>query len=178
MINIYKLTEFAKEILLNNVKNKEISVDFTLGRGNDTYFLANHFKYVYSFDIQKECIDSFSEKKIQNVKLILDTNANIDKYLDCFDCGMYNLGYLPCGDKKITTKKEDTLFSLSKAIDILNVGGYISLILYVGHENGKEESQAVLDFCSKMDSKKFNVGYLNLINKNNPPSIVLINKIR
>lgn len=178
MINIYKLTDFAKEIILNNVVNKDVSVDFTLGRGNDAFFLTENFRYVYAFDIQKQCIDNFINNKVKNIKLILDSNANVDKYLNNFDCGMYNLGYLPCGDKSITTTKESTICSLNKAVNMLNVGGYISIILYVGHENGKEESLAVIDLCSKLDNKKFNVAYINLLNKNFPPSIILINKIR
>ena len=178
MINIYKLTDFAQEILLQNVKSKGTSVDFTLGRGNDAYFLSKHFEKVYAFDIQKECIDDFSQRNITNVQLILDNNANIDKYINFFDCGMYNLGYLPKGNKNITTEKEDTLCSISKALNMLNVGGYISVILYIGHKNGKDESDAILDLCSKLNNKIFNVSHLNLINKNQPPSIVLINKIR
>ena len=178
MINFYKLTDFVKQILIENVNNKHVSVDFTLGRGNDTVFLSENFNFVYSFDIQKECIDDFERRKIENVKLILDTHSNVDKYLNCFDCGMYNLGYLPRGDKTITTLKESTIISLIKATNMLNVGGFISIVLYVGHEQGKDESLEVLNFCSKLDNRKFNVAYLNFINKNSPPSLVLINKVR
>lgn len=178
MINFYKATDLAKQILIENVENKNISVDFTLGRGNDTLFLSENFKSVYAFDIQRECIQDFEKRNIENVNLILDSHENIDKYLQFFDCGMYNLGYLPCGNKTITTLKTSTIMSLKKATNILNVGGFISIILYVGHDQGKEESLAVLDFCGGLDNKKFNVAYLNFINKNFPPSLVLINKVR
>lgn len=178
MIDFYRLTELAKQILYENVENKNISVDFTLGRGNDSIFLSNCFEVVYAFDIQKQCIDDFRVKNIENVKLIFDNHANVDKYLSFFDCGMYNLGYLPNGDKAITTLKESTILSLSKAVNMLNIGGFISVILYVGHEQGSAESLEVLDFCSKLCNKKFNVASLNLINKNFPPSLVLINRIR
>lgn len=178
MKNFCKLTEFAKQILLENIINKNISVDFTLGRGNDTIFLSENFNFVYSFDIQRECIDDFRDKNIKNVKLILDTHSNVDKYLNSFDCGMYNLGYLPQGNKSITTLKETTILSLEKSVNMLNVGGVISIILYVGHDEGKYESESVLNFCGKLDNKKFNVAHLNYINKNSPPSLVLINKVR
>lgn len=177
-MSFYKITDTAKKLLFENVKVKNISVDFTLGRGNDTLFLSENFNYVYSFDLQKECIDDFKLKNIKNVKLILDSHENVDKYLKEFDCGMYNLGYLPASDKKITTNVESTLISLRKSVDILNVGGFISLVLYVGHDQGKVESQEVLKFCCDLNNKKFNVAYLNLLNKNNPPSLVLINKMR
>ena len=174
-MSFYQITDTVKKLLLDNVKEKNISVDFTLGRGNDTIFLSENFNYVYSFDLQKECIDDFELKNIQNVKLILDSHENVDKYIDGFDCGMYNLGYLPGSNKEITTNAESTLISLYKAVNILNIGGFISIVLYIGHNQGKRESQEVLEFCSRLDNKRFNV---NLLNKNNPPSLVLINKMR
>ncbi|AID44582.1 hypothetical protein SFBM_0634 [Candidatus Arthromitus sp. SFB-mouse-Japan] len=177
-MSFYQITDTVKKLLLDNVKEKNISVDFTLGRGNDTIFLSENFNYVYSFDLQKECIDDFELKNIQNVKLILDSHENVDKYIDGFDCGMYNLGYLPGSNKEITTNAESTLISLYKAVNILNIGGFISIVLYIGHNQGKRESQEVLEFCSRLDNKRFNVAYLNLLNKNNPPSLVLINKMR
>ncbi len=177
-MSFYQITDTVKKLLLDNVKEKNISVDFTLGRGNDTIFLSENFNYVYSFDLQKECIDDFELKNIQNVKLILDSHENVDKYIDGFDCGMYNLGYLPGSNKEITTNAESTLISLYKAVNILNIGGFISIVLYIGHNQGKRESQEVLEFCSRLDNKRFNVAYLNLLNKNNSPSLVLINKMR
>ncbi|BAK81091.1 tRNA (mnm(5)s(2)U34)-methyltransferase [Candidatus Arthromitus sp. SFB-rat-Yit] len=177
-MSFYKITDTAKKLLFENVKVKNISVDFTLGRGNDTLFLSENFNYVYSFDLQKECINDFKLKNIKNVELILDSHENVDKYLEEFDCGMYNLGYLPASDKKIITNVESTLISLRKSVDILNVGGFISVVLYVGHDQGRVESREVLKFCCDLDNKKFNVAYLNLLNKNNPPSLVLINKMR
>ncbi len=177
-MSFYQITDTVKKLLLDNVKEKNISVDFTLGRGNDTIFLSENFNYVYSFDLQKECIDDFELKNIQNVKLILDSHENVDKYIDGFDCGMYNLGYLPGSNKEITTNAESTLISLYKAVNILNIGGFISIVLYIGHNQGKRESQEVLEFCSRLDNKRFNVAYLNLLNKKNPPSLVLINKMR
>lgn len=178
MMNLYQITDFTKQFLFENVINKEVSIDFTLGRGNDSVFLSENFKKVYSFDIQEECIKDFALRNLSNVELILDTHSNVDKYIDYFDCGMYNLGYLPNGDKKITTLKESTINSLSKSIELLRVGGYITIVLYVGHEQGKEEGQEVLKFCSELSNKKYNVAYLNLINKNSPPSLIIINKIR
>ncbi len=177
-MSFYIITEFVKDVLLREVKTRDIAVDFTLGRGNDTIFLSENFNYVYSFDIQEECIRDFKEKNLKNVELILDSHENCHKYLKNFDCGMYNLGYLPMSDKTVTTKASSTISSLEKSIDMLNVNGMISIAVYSGHEGGKEEKDAVLKFCKELDNKRFNVGYIDLINKNNSPSLVLINKMR
>lgn len=178
MISLYKITDFAKQIIENNVKNKQIAIDFTLGRGNDSIFLSENFKKVLSFDIQKECIEDFRKKNLSNVELILDCHKNIDRYTISLDCGMYNLGYLPDGDKSITTLKESTIISLEKTTKFLNMGGIITVCIYTGHEQGIQEGKAVLDFSSKLDNKSFNVAYLNLINKNFSPAIIVINKVR
>lgn len=48
----------------------------------------------------------------------------------------FNLGYLPGGNKAITTKSETTLQALEAASRILKPGGLISLVVYVGHPGG------------------------------------------
>ena len=50
-MSFYQITDTVKKLLLDNVKEKNISVDFTLGRGNDTIFLSENFNYVYSLII-------------------------------------------------------------------------------------------------------------------------------
>ena len=60
-------------------KNKgEIAIDATCGNGHDTIFLSEHFKHVYSFDIQELAIKRTKEKMyyINNVSLYLDDFYN------------------------------------------------------------------------------------------------------
>ena len=47
------------------MSEKDVSVDFTLGRGNDTVFLSENFNFVYSFDIQRKMIDDFKVEKLK-----------------------------------------------------------------------------------------------------------------
>lgn len=49
----------------------------------------------------------------------------------------FNLGYLPGGDKAITTTSETTLVALGAAERILMPGGLISVVAYVGHPGGR-----------------------------------------
>ena len=71
------------------------AVDFTLGRGNDTLFLLDLNKEVYSFDIQEIAVTSFKDthKDLLNdhLHLICDSHANFDQYIDTFDIGIFNL---------------------------------------------------------------------------------------
>ena len=48
----------------------------------------------------------------------------------------FNLGYLPGGDKTITTVSETTQLALEATKKILIPGGLISLVVYVGHPGG------------------------------------------
>ena len=50
----------------------------------------------------------------------------------------YNLGWLPGGDKSITTKLEDTLESIEAAKRLVKHGGMISVMLYRGHAEVSE----------------------------------------
>ncbi len=59
------------------------------------------------------------------------------------DVAMFNLGYLPLGDKSIITTKETTLKALDQAWGHLVPEGLLSLLSYPGHAGGSEEHIAV-----------------------------------
>ena len=56
---------------------------------------------------------------------------------------VYNLGYLPGSDRSITTQTADTVASLRGAQVRTARGGLVCVTVYVGHEGGKEEADAV-----------------------------------
>lgn len=60
---------------------------------------------------------------------------------DSFECWSrlvaFNLGYLPGGDKTITTQSQTTVEALHVAKEVLMPGGLISLVVYVGHPGGR-----------------------------------------
>ena len=56
---------------------------------------------------------------------------------------VYNLGYLPGSDRSITTQTADTVASLRGAQMRTARGGLVCVTVYVGHEGGKEEADAV-----------------------------------
>ena len=59
---------------------------------------------------------------------------------------MFNLGYLPGGDKSLVTRPDTTLPALRAALDLLAPGGLVSVVAYPGHFGGAEESEAVEAF--------------------------------
>ena len=52
-----KIVEMTHDIMRNYTKSKGIAVDFTMGNGYDTLFLAQQdFAKVIAFDIQEESL--------------------------------------------------------------------------------------------------------------------------
>jgi hypothetical protein len=70
---------------------------------------------------------------------------------------VYNLGYLPGGDKALKTNHEDTIESLAKATRLVKVKGIISILAYRGHDGGPEETAAVEAFVSSLPSFQWSV---------------------
>ena len=172
------VTELSHDIIEKYVLNKNIAVDCTLGNGHDTDFLYPLFNKVYAFEIQKDPAENYLKKNIENVEVINDGHENINKYIeDQVDCFMYNLGYLPGGDKEITTKVSTTLESIKIATSILSEGGIITIAIYSGHNEGMDEKTCILEYVKSLPKNKYGVMLHQFINRNNePPCLLVIEK--
>lgn len=178
---IVNTLQIAKDMINEHVKEGDTVLDCTIGNGNDTISLAKlvgQTGKVYGFDIQKKAIDITLEQltceNINNrVILIEDGHENIDLYIqDKLDFIIYNLGYLPKGDKKIKTNKETTLISLKKSLNLLNNNGIILISCYTGHDGGLDEKNLVEQLLSNLDQKIYNVIKYEFINQKNFPPIL------
>ena len=101
----------------NYVKDVKIAVDMTVGNGFDSKNILEILKpeKLYCFDIQQEALDNSKKllKQYSNFELVLENHKNFDKFVkENIDFAMYNLGYLPKGDKNITTNAAIILFCL------------------------------------------------------------------
>lgn len=168
----------SHHIIKNFCSNFNIAVDATLGNGYDTNFLSKVFSKVYSFDIQKSTIDEYQKKNKNNVVLVNDSHEHFKEHIkEKVDCIMYNLGFLPGGDKNITTKSESTIKSLESSLELVNSGALITIALYRGHEEGKKEETAILNFVEALPKEKFGVMLHSFINRSNtPPYLIVIEK--
>lgn len=172
------ISKQAQFIIKNYVENKDVAIDGTLGNGHDTDFLKDNFKRVYSFEIQEEPCNSYREKGLDNVKVINASHHLFKDYVkEEVNCIMYNLGYLPKGDKEVTTLRETSLKSIEEGLEILASGGIMTICIYVGHNEGKEEESCIIDFLKTLDKKKFGVMECSYLNRtNNPPKLVVVEK--
>lgn len=144
-----RVTELAHDLIRKFVGAGDRVVDATVGNGHDTAFLLELVGLegrVYGFDIQEPAIES-TRKRIggsANAELFCESHENLKSSLDGrVRAVMFNLGYFPSGDKTIITRPHTTVEALSQALDILDAPGLITVIVYPGHEGGRDEASAV-----------------------------------
>jgi predicted methyltransferase len=147
------VTELAHRIVRPAVTTGAWVVDATAGNGHDTAFLAECVGVagrVFAFDVQAEALAATVEraKGTPQVTLIHAGHEQLQVRLPPDAKGrvaavMFNLGYLPGAAKNITTTAETTLAALSQALELLCVGGLVTIALYPGHPAGLEEAEAV-----------------------------------
>ncbi|CRH90550.1 SAM-dependent methyltransferase [Chlamydia trachomatis] len=169
---------------LAEVLDKEtVAVDATMGNGNDTVFLAKLVKKVYAFDVQEEALRKTQERlekeNVSNVKLILDGHENVDQYVEePIRAAIFNLGYLPSADKSIITQPQTTICAIEKILELLKVGGRLSLMIYYGHEGGDIEKDAVLQLVKNLPQEAFATMLYQPLNQiNTPPFLIMIEKL-
>ena len=154
------LTDDAHNLVRTHFENKvkRIAVDATCGNGFDTEFLVElGFLEVHAFDIQNAALSNtknrLSDKTAKSVELHLASHDRITEFVnDKIDCIMFNFGYLPGGDKNITTNANTSVKALEKASKLLHSGGLISLICYPGHPSGALETKAIKTWFKNLNS--------------------------
>lgn len=175
-------TELALHLCSAYIGEDDVAVDCTCGNGYDTLWLAKRCKKVYSFDIQKEAISSaailLEQNNVSNVELIEDSHENIKAHVkENPTVIVFNLGFLPGGDKSITTKRESSLKALKEALDLLAVDGVLSVTMYPGHAEGKEEQDMILQWAENLSSKEYHCVFANMLNQSNrAPQVLWITK--
>jgi len=175
------IIDIAHHLMRSYITKDDVVIDMTMGNGHDTLFLAQISKFVYAFDIQNQALESTQKRldtnEIKNVNLILDSHEFIDKYTSDYKYVVYNLGYLPHGDKSITTLETSTLNSLKKVMRDMTVGGIVFMVIYPGHEEGKKESDQLENFFKTIDHRDYKVVKTHLPYQHlNPPYLVMIYK--
>lgn len=171
------ISHISHNIILSYCRSFEIGVDGTLGNGYDTDFLSANFGKVYSFEIQKHAIDKYKDRKSDNINLIWDSHENFKQYIhEEVDCIMYNLGFLPGGDKSVTTKSDSTINSIKTGLSLLKPGGIMSIAVYTGHDEGKKEEKSLLHLTKSLSKSDYGVLLHTFVNRINSPQLFMIEK--
>ncbi len=177
----------SHDLISRVVGTGDTVIDATAGNGGDTIFLARLAGpegKVYSFDIQQEALDRTRVKLAaegleDRVELVCAGHEQMGLYVrEPVRAVMFNLGYLPGGDHRIGTKGHTTIAALEKAMELLEINGVITLVVYYGGDSGFDEKDQVLDFIRTIDCKRFTVSRTDFVNQINcPPILVCIEKL-
>jgi SAM-dependent methyltransferase len=143
-----------------------LAVDATVGNGYDALFLAHRVGpkgKVLGFDVQKAALAGAREilkfvGSIDRVSLIHDSHSRLADYLPpgaAIDGAMFNLGYLPRGNRQIITQPDTTVMALRSVLEHLAEHGRVTLLVYRGHEGGVPEYQEVRKFLEQLPEGKW-----------------------
>ena len=127
------------------VKEGDVVIDATLGNGHDTLELAQlvgETGHVYGFDIQKDAVEH-TRARLENEGLAarcslyqLGHEQMLTKVSVPVRYVSFNLGWLPGGDKTITTLWPTTKKALESALSLLLPLGVCTVCAYPGHLEG------------------------------------------
>ncbi|OGN64671.1 MAG: hypothetical protein A3E80_02410 [Chlamydiae bacterium RIFCSPHIGHO2_12_FULL_49_9] len=178
----------SKKYWMALLKEGDTAIDATAGNGNDTLFLCqlllkHPMSAVAALDIQSEAIQRtdalikshLTPEQYKRVLLHRLSHEKIDTIAFQPKLIVYNLGYLPKGDKSITTLTSSTLKSLESALKMLKEGGAISITCYPGHLEGEKEERAILSSLEKLPSEKWSICYHKWLNRS--PTFLWIEKL-
>ncbi len=183
---INNVVEVSHLFLNSFVKEGMIFLDLTCGNGNDTLHIGKLLKgrgRVYAFDIQEKAIKNtkklLEDNDIKNYTLVLDSHRNVDKYIDfLIDGAVYNLGYLPGGDKSIVTMGKEVISSLDYIGGVLKKGAIIILCCYLSHEGGMREYEEILSYITTLENKEYNIIDISyILRKKDSPRVIVIEKL-
>jgi tRNA G37 N-methylase Trm5 len=177
------LLQLHKYFILNHLKEGDVAVDFTMGNGHDTEFLSKtvgESGHVYAFDIQKDAVESTAKNLAaagcpQNYTLIHDSHHKVKDYVKVpFKAGMFNLGWLPGGDKSITTLRETTMPAIEAAIDLMDRDAVLNVAVYPGHEEGDAEGNMICEYLSSVSKHKVCATKVKILNSPTSPYFIVI----
>ncbi len=185
------LLKLAHQHLHDTVCAGDVAIDATIGNGHDTLFLAEQVGVagkVYGFDIQQAAIVATREKLQQSqwrdcVTLIQASHADMAAHIPVNHQGkinacMFNLGYLPKGDKRIITQTDSTLQALTAACDLLAPQGMITILAYPGHAGGDVETAGVEQWTEQLNSQHFSVSiFFSSTPSSLAPRLLVIQKL-
>ena len=157
-----RLVERVHELLSEDLSEGDIAVDATAGNGCDTAFLASKVGssgMIHAFDVQESALEATRQFLLERglterVKLHHCGHEQMAERLPTEFHGKiaaitFNLGYLPGGNKAVTTKTGTTLVALRVALTLLRPCGLLTVVAYRGHIGGVEECEVV---CRELET--------------------------
>jgi len=159
------LVEQTQQLIAPYLRPGDSAIDATAGNGYDSAFLANTVGphgHVYVFDLQKKALTATKSHLATQglnhipVRYCLSDHQHLSQYIAenhslNIKAIMFNLGYLPGGDKTLTTQAGSTLIAIQSAVNLLAIEGCLSIIAYPGHRAGALEFNCISDWFTTLN---------------------------
>ena len=154
----------AHLFLATFVSDGNHAVDATCGNGHDTLLLARLVGasgHVWGFDIQPQAIAETGRRVAEaglseRVTLLQTGHEELsDHVTGPVQAILFNLGYLPGGDRSIITRPETTALALKQSLELLTAGGVLLVTIYPGHGGGADEQAVVEEWATGLDPRTF-----------------------
>ncbi|WP_042345183.1 class I SAM-dependent methyltransferase [Bacillus massiliigorillae] len=185
-----RILPFARLLLEKAVSPGDITIDATAGNGHDTLYLTKlvgEEGHVYAFDIQEQAINKTRAKLEENqsahlATLFLDSHDQLKNKLPQAENrkltgAIFNLGYLPGGDKEVVTVAHSTIAAIEQLLELMEIEGIIVLVVYHGHPEGAIERDELMQYVTSLPQEKAHVLHYGFMNQvNSPPFIIAIEK--
>ncbi len=185
MGNLLKPLELSHEVVARTIKPGDRAIDATAGNGHDTLLLAKMVGKsgkVFCFDVQEQAIKNTRDllernNLLERVQLYNDNHGEIENYLsEEVSAVMFNLGYLPGSNKKIITRPETTIRALKSSLNLLSLGGVVTIVVYTGHPGGEEEWLHLEKYLNSLSQGSYNLLMYKFLNKIQAPFLIIIEK--
>lgn len=182
---ISKATDFVHLLVSRIVKPGDFVVDATCGNGHDTFFLADLVGptgRVLAMDVQEIAIEHTKALIREFGNRVTVEQSSHDRLIELLEAYrlpppkvvIFNLGFLPGSDKRVQTSPETTLPAVSQAISSLPKDGAVFIVVYLGHQGGVEEADALEKHLSGLDPKQYVLSKHQLVNQEGSPPYVLV----
>ena len=177
-------TSYIHAILSLHLKQGDIAIDATAGNGWDTEHMARLVGgsgKVYGFDVQQIALDVTTARLTQaglSADLFLAGHETMKVHVPPehhkrVAAVTFNLGYLPGGNKDVTTLASTTAIALQQAQELLAPGGVIAIACYQ-HAEGKKEIEGIRAALQQFVQEEYTCTETIFINQRGTPPVVFI----
>ncbi|MBU3698914.1 MAG: 16S rRNA (cytosine(1402)-N(4))-methyltransferase [Candidatus Kapabacteria bacterium] len=171
-------------LLRSQLSQGDVAIDATVGNGWDTRVLADcvgRDGIVYGFDVQQIALDVARTRLAPDgadVRLMLAGHETMTMHVEPHHHGRvravtFNLGYLPGGEKSVTTMAATTIDAIRQALDILMPGGILTIVCY-SHQEGLSELRSIEDILPDLSQESYTCIELRFVNQNGNPPVVFV----
>lgn len=173
---------YVHRLLRDHVTKGDFCIDATVGNGHDTEVLASlvgDTGIVYGFDIQEQALRSVSERGVDRLSALRLLHAGHEQMAECIASEhrgsiaaiTFNLGYLPGGDKSVTTMTSTTIDAIEQGASLLRPGGLMTIVCY-SHPEGLRELAAIRELLRSWPQEVYTCSETNFFNQRGNPPVV------